>query len=116
MFKRNSLQEKIFTLRVKAWSLYCDMQAQKVVEKTSKHDKDQIYYQFISSHDKWGGVELSNWLQGAAKICKDRNKSLENVAVFYLPKRNSTDDFKIINLMTIAKRMGLDVTITNNKK
>jgi hypothetical protein len=31
-----------------------------------------------------------------------------------LPKRNESDDSKLLNLKVIAKQMGLDVTITKN--
>jgi hypothetical protein len=112
--RKLTLREQIFNEKVKVWSLYNSMQVQKVLEHTSIDEQDDINYSFTKIYKYWGGVEFVNWLRAVCKICRDRNKEIENIIIFNLPKRTASDDYKINNLKVIAKQMGLDVTITKN--
>jgi hypothetical protein len=108
------LWEQIFDQKVKIWTLYEKMQVQKTIENTNQSKQREIYLDYISTFNYWGGVEFVYWLSAVAKMCKKQNTNVETVAIFALPKRNESDDSKLLNLKVIAKQMGLDVTITKN--
>ncbi len=112
--RKLTLREQIFNEKVKAWNLYNSMQVQKVLEHTSRDEQDEINYTYKKIYKYWGGVEFVNWLRAVYKICRDRNKNIENIIILNLPKRTDSDAVKIHNLKVIAKQMGLDVTITKN--
>ncbi len=109
-----SLREQIFDEKVKIWTLYEKMQVQKALENTNQSKQREIYLDYISTFNYWGGVEFVFWLGAIAKMCKKQNNKVGNVAIFSLPKRNDSDDAKIRNLKVIARQMGLNVTITKN--
>jgi hypothetical protein len=114
--KKLTIREQIFNERVKAWNLYERMQVQKVLENTSEDKQEDIYSSYINIYRYWGGVEFIYWLRAVGDICRHHNKDIENFAIFHLPARDKGDKTKIFNLQIIAKQMGLDVTITNNRQ
>ncbi len=109
-----SLREQIFDEKVKIWTLYEKMQVQKTLENTSDRKQREIYLDYLSTFNYWGGVEFVYWLSAIAKMCKKHDKEVDNVAVFSMPKRNDSEANKLTRLRVIAKQMGLDVTITKN--
>ena len=112
--KKLSLREQLFDAKVKVWTLHHKMQVQKVLENTSESKQREIYLDYLQTFRVWGGVEFVNWLSAVAKMCKKQDGNIDNVAVFYLPKRNDSEQAKITNLKIIAKQMGLDVTVIKN--
>jgi len=114
--KKLTTREQIAQEKLKIWDLYCKSRVQETLEKTKEDTYKDIYNTYMYSFNLWGGVEFVFWLQALAKKCKSYNSDIEPIAIFSLPKRNEGDKKKIFNLQLIAKQMGLDVTITNNRK
>jgi hypothetical protein len=114
--KKLTTREQIAQEKLKIWDLYCKSRVQETIENTKEDTYKDIYNTYMYSFNLWGGVEFVFWLQALAKKCKSYNSEIEPIAIFSLPKRNVDDKKKIINLQVIAKQMGLDVTITNNRK
>ena len=113
--KQLTLREQIFDQRVKIWDLYCKSRVLEAIEKTKDSDFRDIYNTYDNSFRFWGGVEFVFWLQALVKKCKSYDSDLEPIAIFSLPKRSEGDSTKINMLKVMAKQMGLDVEITNNK-
>ena len=114
--KKLTLREQIFNEKVKIWDLYNRMQVQRVLENTSDVKQKELYNAFAHIYRLWGGVEFVNWLRAVGQICRNNDKELENFVLFHLPKRNSSNKVKMMNLQVVARQMGLDVTITNNRQ
>jgi hypothetical protein len=111
---KQSLRKQIFDQKVKIWTLYEKMQVQKTIENTNKSKQREIYLDYISTFNYWGGVEFVYWLSAVAKICKKQDSRIDNVAIFPLSRRSESEETKLTKLKVIAKQMGLDVTITKN--
>lgn len=114
--KKLTTREQIAQEKLRIWDLYCKSRVQETLERTKEDTYKEIYNTYMYSFNLWGGVEFVFWLQALAKKCKGYNSEIEPIAIFSLPKRNEGDKKKIFNLQLIAKQMGLDVTITNNRK
>lgn len=114
--KKLTTREKIAEEKFKIWDLYCKSRVQETLENT----KDEVFKDFYNKYEYsfrlWGGVELAYWLQALVKKCKSYNSEFEPISIFPLPKRDKGDKAKIFNLQIIAKQMGLDVNITNNRQ
>ena len=114
--KKLTTREQIAEEKFKIWDLYCKSRVQETLENTKEQTYKEFYNTYMYSFNLWGGVELVFWLQALAKKCKSYNSELDPIAIFSLSKRDKGDKTKIFNLQVIAKQMGLDVTITNNRQ
>lgn len=113
--KNLPLRDQIFNQKVKIWDLYCKSRVAETLEKTNEQTFREIYDTYIRSFTLWGGVEFVFWLQALVKKCRQYNAEIEPIYIFNLRQKNAGDREKITNLKVIAKQMGLDVTITNNR-
>jgi len=113
--KQLTLREQIANERLKIWDLYCKSRVLETLENTKDRDFRDMYSTYMNSFRFWGGVEFVFWLQAFVKKCKSYNSDLDPIAIFSLPKRSAGDQYKIAMLKVMARQMGLDVEITNNK-
>lgn len=114
--KSITIKEQIFNQKLEIWDLYCKLRVQETIENEGDRTFKDIYLTYLRTFNVWGGVELVFWLQALVKKFRGYNKQIEQIYIFSLSKQTDSDAMKLRNLKAIAKRMGLDVTITHNKK
>lgn len=114
--KKLPIRDQIFNQKLKIWDLYCKSRVAETIENTSDKTFRDIYNTYNYTFNLWGGVELVFWLQALVKKFRQYNSDIEPIFVFSTSKRSAGDSEKIRHLSVIAKQLGLDVTITNNRK
>jgi len=96
-------------------------QRQHVFEISEKH-QEQLIFERITEEQRdhsyqrnYGVVAYQYWLRAVVRSMKPNMKHLNQVLVYELQSRTSSDAQKQRFLNVMAKQMGLDVTITNNR-
>lgn len=114
--KQLPIRDQISNQRLKIWDLYCKSRVAETLENTSDKTFRDIYNAYNYTFNLWGGVEFVFWLQALVKKFRQYNSNIEPIYVFSSSTKTAGDKEKMRNLQSIAKQMGLDVTITNNRK
>lgn len=113
--KKLPIRDQIFNQKLKIWDLYCKARVAETIENTPDKTFREIYSTYDYSFNLWGGVEAVFWLQALVKKFRQYKPEIEPIFVFSTPAKSAGDNEKIMHLNLIAKQLGLDVKITNNR-
>jgi len=101
-------KQRIFELAEK-------LQEQIIFERLPQDKRDDLDDMYHWYQQQFGPVAYQYWLRAVVRSMKDNIKYLNKVLVFELLGRNEGDKKKLLYLEVIAKQMGMDVTIVNNR-
>ena len=90
-------------------------QEQLIFERLTQAHRDQLNAMLHSYHQQHGAVAYQYWLRAVIRSMKPKIKYLNQVLVYELQSNTSSDAQKQGFLNVMAKQMGLDVTIKNNR-
>ena len=88
---------------------------QLIFERITEEQRDQLDAILYSYQRNYGVVAYQYWLRAVVRSMKPNMKHLNQVLVYELQSRTSSDSQKQRFLNVMAKQMGMDVTITNNR-
>ena len=109
------LREKIEEQKQHIFEIAEKHQEQIVFERITQEQRDQLDAILHSYQRNYGVVAYQYWLRAVVRSMKPNMKHLNQVLVYELQSRTSSDAQKQRFLNVMAKQMGMDVTITNNR-
>jgi hypothetical protein len=109
------LREKIEEQKQHIFEIAEKHQEQIVFERITQQQRDQLDAILHSYQRNYGVVAYQYWLRAVVRSMKPNMKHLNQVLVYELQSRTSSDAQKQRFLNVMAKQMGMDVTITNNR-
>jgi hypothetical protein len=109
------LREKIEEQKQHIFELAEKHQEQLIFERLTQEQRDQLDEILHSYQRNYGVVAYQYWLRAVVRSMKPNMKHLNQVLVYELQSRTSSDAQKQRFLNVMAKQMGLDVTIKNNR-
>ena len=109
------LREKIEEQKQHIFEIAEKHQEQIVFERITQEQRDQLDAILRSYQRNYGVVAYQYWLRAVIRSMKPNIKYLNQVLVYELQSHTSSDAQKQRFLEFIAKQMGMDVTITNNR-
>ena len=109
------LREKIEEQKQHIFEIAEKHQEQIVFERITQEQRDQLDAILRSYQRNYGVVAYQYWLRAVVRSMKPNMKHLNQVLVYELQSRTSSDSQKQRFLNVMAKQMGMDVTITNNR-
>ena len=109
------LRKKVAEQRQHVFEIAEKHQEQLIFERLTQAHRDQLNTMLHSYHQQHGAVNYQYWLRAVIRSMKPNIKYLNQVLVYELQSHTSSDAQKQRFLDFIAKQMGMDVTITNNR-
>lgn len=109
------LREKVAEQKQHLFEIAEKLQEQIVFERITQEQRDQLEMMLHSYQQHHGVVAYQYWLRAVVRCMKPNIKHLNQVLVYELQSRASGDSQKLKYLDVMAKQMGMDVTITNNR-
>ena len=109
------LRKKVAEQRQHVFEIAEKHQEQLIFERLTQAHRDQLNTMLHSYHQQHGAVNYQYWLRAVIRSMKPNIKYLNQVLVYELQSHTSSDAQKQRFLEFIAKQMGMDVTITNNR-
>ena len=109
------LREKIEEQKQHIFEIAEKHQEQIVFERITQEQRDQLERMLHSYQQHHGVVAYQYWLRAAVRCMRPNIKHLNQVLVYELQSLSSSDAQKQRFLNVMAKQMGMDVTITNNR-
>ena len=113
--KSAHLREKVEEQKQHIFEIAEKHQEQIVFERITQEQRDQLDAILRSYQRNYGVVAYQYWLRAVVRSMKPNMKHLNQVLVYELQSRTSSDSQKQRFLNVMAKQMGMDVTITNNR-
>jgi hypothetical protein len=87
----------------------------QIHERLSQQQRDQLDSMYRGYQRDYGAVAYQYWLRAVVRSMRPNIKNLNQVLVHELQSRSTSDKQKIMYLQVMARQMGADVTITNNR-
>ena len=109
------LREKIEEQKQHIFEIAEKHQEQLIFERLTQAHRDQLNTMLHSYHQQHGAVTYQYWLRAVIRSMRPNMKHLNQVLVYELQSHTSSDAQKQRFLNVMAKQMGMDVTITNNR-
>jgi hypothetical protein len=109
------LREKIEEQKQHIFEIAEKHQEQLIFERLTQEQRDQLDEILHSYQRNYGVVAYQYWLRAVVRSMKPNIKHLNQVLVYELRSRSESDNQKQKFLNVMAKQMGLDVMITNNR-
>jgi hypothetical protein len=87
----------------------------QVYERLTQKQRDELDMMYRGYQRDYGAVAYQYWLRAVVRSMRPNIKNLNQVVVHELLSRSNGDTGKILYLQIMARQMGADVTITNNR-
>lgn len=113
--KSVGLRKKSAQQRQSLFEIAEKFEEQKVFERLTQSQRDELDEMYRGYQSMYGPVAYQYWLRAVVRSMRGNIQYLNKVLVFELQPRSEGDVQKIKFLDVMAKQMGLDVTITNNR-
>lgn len=113
--KSVALRAKAAEQRQHIFELAEKYEEQRIFERLPEDQRENLDYYYRWYQQQYGPVSYQYWLRAVVRSMKENIKYLNKVLVFELLGRNDGDKKKLQFLEVMAKQMGMDVTITNNR-
>jgi len=91
------------------------LEEQIIFERLKQSDRDVLDSMLREYQRYYGLVSYQYWLRAVVRSMKENITKLNKVLVYELLSRSESDRQKLKFLDVMAKQMGADVTITNNR-
>lgn len=109
------LREQVAQQKQRVFEIAEKFEEQKVFERLTQSQRDELDEMYRGYQSMYGPVAYQYWLRAVVRSMRENIQYLNKVLVFELQPRSEDDVQKIKFLDVMAKQMGLDVTITNNR-
>ena len=109
------LREKVAEQKQHLFEIAEKLHEQIVFERITQEQRDQLEMMLHSYQQQHGVVAYQYWLRAVIRCMRPNIKHLNQVLVYELQPRTTSDGQKLKYLAVMAKQMGMDVTITNNR-
>jgi hypothetical protein len=113
--KQQSTRQQAVAQRQRVFEIAEKFEETQVFERLSQQQRDQLDSMYRGYQRDYGAVAYQYWLRAVVRSMRPNIKNLNQVQVHELQSRSAGDKQKIFYLQVMAKQMGLDVTITNNR-
>lgn len=115
MAKTQSIKQQAIAQRQRVFEIAEKLEEAQVFERLSQQQRDQLDSMYRGYQRDYGAVAYQYWLRAVVRSMRPNIKNLNQVQVHELQSRSAGDKQKIIYLQVMAKQMGMDVTINNNR-
>lgn len=115
MSKQQSTRQQAVAQRQRVFEIAEKLQETQVFERLSQQQRDQLDSMYRGYQRDYGAVSYQYWLRAVVRSMRPNIKNLNQVQVHELQSRSAGDKQKILYLQVMAKQMGMDVTINNNR-
>lgn len=115
MSKQQSTRQQAVAQRQRVFEIAEKLQETQVFERLSQQQRDQLDSMYRGYQRDYGAVAYQYWLRAVVRSMRPNIKNLNQVQVHELQSRSAGDKQKILYLQVMAKQMGMDVTINNNR-
>lgn len=115
MAKTQSIKQQAIAQRQRVFEIAEKLEEAQVFERLSQQQRDQLDSMYRGYQRDYGAVAYQYWLRAVVRSMRPNIKNLNQVQVHELQSRSASDKQKIIYLQVMAKQMGMDVTINNNR-
>jgi hypothetical protein len=113
--KQQSTRQQAVAQRQRVFEIAEKLQETQVFERLSQQQRDQLDSMYRGYQRDYGAVAYQYWLRAVVRSMRSNIKNLNQVQVHELQSRSAGDKQKILYLQVMAKQMGMDVTINNNR-
>lgn len=113
--KQQSTRQQAVAQRQRVFEIAEKLQETQVFERLSQQQRDQLDSMYRGYQRDYGAVAYQYWLRAVVRSMRPNIKNLNQVQVHELQSRSAGDKQKILYLQVMAKQMGMDVTINNNR-
>ena len=115
MSKQQSARQQAVAQWQRVFEIAEKFEETQVFERLSQQQRDQLDSMYRGYQRNYGSVAYQYWLRAVVRSMRANIKNLNQVQVYELQSRSAGDKQKIFYLQVMAKQMGMDVTITNNR-
>lgn len=115
MSKQQSTRQQAVTQRQRVFEIAERLEETQVFERLSQQQRDQLDSMYRGYQRDYGAVAYQYWLRAVVRSMRPNIKNLNQVMVHELQSRSTSDNQKILYLQIMARQMGADVTIKNNR-
>jgi hypothetical protein len=113
--KSVDLRKQVAQQKQRVFEIADKFEELKVFERLPKSDRDELEMMLYRYQQQHGPVVFQYWLRAVVRSMRENINHLNQVLVYELQSRSDSDNQKVKFLDVMAKQMGLDVTITNNR-
>jgi hypothetical protein len=109
------MRQQAVEQRQRVFEIAEKLEETQVFERLSQQQRDQLDLMYRGYQRDYGAVAYQYWLRAVVRSMRPNIKNLNQVQVHELQSRSAGDKQKILYLQIMAKQMGMDVTINNNR-
>lgn len=112
----SELRDEVLELKAQLYNLNQKYEETLILERLTDRQKDDLNVMLQSYQRMYGPVQYHNWLRAVASSMRGHFTDIGQVLISPVLSRKSSDAMKRQFLEVMAKQMGVDVTVTLNKK
>ena len=115
MPKQQSSRQQVVAQKQRVFEISDLLEEMQVYERLTQKQRDELDMMYRGYQRDYGAVAYQYWLRAVVRSMRPNIKNLNQVVVHELLSRSNGDTGKILYLQIMARQMGADVTITNNR-
>lgn len=115
MPKQQSSRQQVVAQKQRVFEIADLLEEMQVYERLTQKQRDELDMMYRGYQRDYGAVAYQYWLRAVVRSMRPNIKNLNQVVVHELLSRSNGDTGKILYLQIMARQMGADVTITNNR-
>lgn len=115
MPKQQSSRQQVVAQKQRLFEIADLLEEMQVYERLTQKQRDELDMMYRGYQRDYGAVAYQYWLRAVVRSMRPNIKNLNQVVVHELLSRSNGDTGKILYLQIMARQMGADVTITNNR-
>ena len=115
MPKQQSSRQQVVAQKQRVFEIADLLEEMQVYERLTQKQRDELDMMYRGYQRDYGAVAYQYWLRAVVRSMRPNIKNLNQVVVHELLSRSNGDAGKILYLQIMARQMGADVTITNNR-
>lgn len=110
------LRQAVFKQKAHVYHLLQKIEELLIYERLSDRDKDELNSILFGHMRMYGSVEYANWLRAVMRIQRKNFSNVGQVLISPVLDRKQSDETKRQFLQVMLVQMGVDVTVTLNKR
>lgn len=110
------LRVAVFKQKAHVYHLSQKIEELLIYERLSDRDKEELNLILFGHQRMYGSVAYANWLRAVMRIQRKNFSNVGQVLISPVLDRKQSDETKRQFLQVMAVRMGVDVTVTLNKR
>lgn len=110
------LRVAVFKQKAHVYHLSQKIEELLIYERLSDRDKEELNLILFGHQRMYGSVTYANWLRAVMRIQRKNFSNVGQVLISPVLDRKQSDETKRQFLQVMAVQMGVDVTVTLNKR